>query len=635
MHHQVAVRGIGRLIVMVCAIASVVLPVQAKPLKTFILSGQSNMDGYGNPEDLPEHLQPPLEDLPFFVDSEWGPMRVENNRHGVEISFARAMAEAWPDERIEIVKYAVGGTGLLAWDPYWTWDEAKQTADEQRGPLYHVWMSEVDLAHALSGEELEIAGMLWMQGESDALVEGPSEVYYENFKEFIETVRHDLGEPDLPFVFGRISQAAVWSHQENVRAAQAQAERDIPFVRMVSTDDLPFNDDRIHYNSQGLVTLGERFAEAFLETYETWQTVPKARRIFPFEHSVFFHSYAVGDRFPGTRIAIDLPVTALSDTIVRETVPPGWRAESLNPSAGAAQLEEGAIVWRLPGFSGEATLEYDLSVTTDTGNGTLFSGTLETADRLQSIGGLPQFHSQTGGLAEAPLLPNTVTLDGRIEPGEWAGAETFQITREDKVAPGVAVLGPLFPAEESNATVHVFHNEEFLNVAVDVVDPHLDFDSGRKTRLAVDGVALYLNPDLNTGNQKVTSSTIHAGAVGDGSAASGTLRPTSAPLPEGGYASEDGTVWNYGAHAKPDGTGYIVEFQFVKSEILDDPERKAIGFDIMIHDGYGTGQLLGKWSWHFIDDETGLAGYSTRDTDLWGTMQFLQGPSSVTEWPCY
>ena len=496
-------------------------------------------------------------------------------------------------------------------------------------------MSEVDLAHALSEEELDIAGMLWMQGESDALVVGPSEVYYENFKEFIETVRHDLGEPDLPFVFGRISQAAVWRYQESVRAAQAQAEQDIPFVRMVSTDDLPFNADQIHYNSQGLVTLGERFAEAFLETYETWKTVPKARRIFPFEHSVFFHSYAVGDRFPGSSVVVDVPAVALSDTIVRETVPSGWRAESLDPSAGTAQLEEGAIVWRLPGFSGEATLKYDLRVATDTGNGTLFHGTLETADRVQSIGGLPQFHSRAGGLAEAPLLPKTVTLDGRLEPGEWAGAHTFQITREDKVAPGVAVLGPVFAAEESNATVRVFHNDEFLNIAVDVVDPHLDFDSGRKTRLLVDGVALYLNPDLNYGTQKVALTKIQAGVVGDGSATSGNLRPTSEPLPEGGYASEDGTVWNYGAHVKPDGTGYIVEYQFVKGEILDDPERKAIGFDIMIHDGYGTGQLLGKWSWHFVDEETGLAGYDTRTTDLWGTLQFLQGPSAVAEWPCY
>ena len=135
MHQQVVVRGIVTLTVMVCVITSVVLTAQAKPLKAFILSGQSNMDGYGAPGDLPEHLQPPFEDIPFFVDSEWGPMRVENSRHGVEISFARAMAEAWPDERIVIVKYAVGGTSLLAWDPYWTWDEAKQTADESGGPL--------------------------------------------------------------------------------------------------------------------------------------------------------------------------------------------------------------------------------------------------------------------------------------------------------------------------------------------------------------------------------------------------------------------------------------------------------------------------------------------------------------------
>jgi len=106
-----------------------------------------------------------------------------------------------------------------------------------------------------------VAGFFWMQGESDGL-EGHGSEYAANLTSFIARVREDFKKPNLPFVFGQIidhdgTTAPV------IRAQQQLVADTVPNTALVLTDDLGHT-DHIHFNGQGIYTMGERFGTAYL-----------------------------------------------------------------------------------------------------------------------------------------------------------------------------------------------------------------------------------------------------------------------------------------------------------------------------------------------------------------------------------
>ena len=54
-----------------------------------------------------------------------------------------------------------------------------------------------------------------------------------------------------------------------VRAAQEKVAREGPFVVMISTDDLSKLPNDVHYDADGLVELGRRFARAYMTSFAT------------------------------------------------------------------------------------------------------------------------------------------------------------------------------------------------------------------------------------------------------------------------------------------------------------------------------------------------------------------------------
>ena len=125
--------------------------VPSGPLQVFVLSGQSNMVGWGNSLELDSAARFGHDKrLWMFEDGAWQPLKprkrpssAQRTRWGIneftfgpEIGFAHAMAAAWPGKRIGIVKQAVGGTGIMAWAPEWNESDADITGDAAKGPLY-------------------------------------------------------------------------------------------------------------------------------------------------------------------------------------------------------------------------------------------------------------------------------------------------------------------------------------------------------------------------------------------------------------------------------------------------------------------------------------------------------------------
>lgn len=110
-----------------------------KPLKTFILAGQFNMVGWGDSTKLPDDLRQGNDRVLMFEDGKWQPLKPHSpampiqQPHGLtefhfgpEIAFGHERSKAFPDETIGIIKYAAGGSSILAWKPDWSKADARE-----------------------------------------------------------------------------------------------------------------------------------------------------------------------------------------------------------------------------------------------------------------------------------------------------------------------------------------------------------------------------------------------------------------------------------------------------------------------------------------------------------------------------
>ena len=235
-----------------------------KPLKVFILAGQSNMQGHANISTFPHigmdpETVPMLKDMtdddgnPITLDKVWiseigsGP-NPEEERHGIltagygvakggpkidpEYTFGIYMAKHL-DEPILIIKTAWGGKSLNtdfrppSAGPYDNWanpdkvdPEKKKQRQEASGAYYRKIMEHVKKVLADPGRvcpaydkdtSYEIAGFVWFQGWNDMVdrdtypnrnkIDGYA-LYTELMAKFIKDVRKDLNAPKMPFVIG-------------------------------------------------------------------------------------------------------------------------------------------------------------------------------------------------------------------------------------------------------------------------------------------------------------------------------------------------------------------------------------------------------------------------------------------------
>ena len=229
---------------------------ESKPMKAaVILAGQSNMAGHGERDELDSAALPV--DVRLF---DLNPMR---NSFGPEIGFARAWMRQRPSDELWLVKYAVGGSSLLAWQPEWTAENAARTDDEAKGALYARLLKHTE--QVTRDADCHCAGCLWMQGESDARYAHAAAAYENNLRHFIWRLRRDLGVPRLPFVLGLVNPPCdPWRHVATVREAQHKIAREDDRAALVDTVGLSKHDDNLHYDTAGQLQLGRRFAEALL-----------------------------------------------------------------------------------------------------------------------------------------------------------------------------------------------------------------------------------------------------------------------------------------------------------------------------------------------------------------------------------
>ena len=294
---------------MLCRITLALLcaaTLSAKDFHVYYLGGQSNMDGFGYVKELPTELNEPVDGVWIFhgnmapdgvaVDGRgiWAQLRpghgtgfesdgktnAYSDRFGVELTFARRMKELHPDRNIALIKYSRGGTSIdeRAARFFGSWE-----ADYIGGAGAGMGVNQYDhflatLRYAFSESDIDgdgevdrliPAGILWMQGESDAGTAKVARRYERNLKRLMDLIRAALRSDDLPIAIGRISDSGndeidgkVWNYGGIVRQAQQDfVDSDVAAVIVTSTDGYGYSDP-YHYDSPGYIDFGRKFAEA-------------------------------------------------------------------------------------------------------------------------------------------------------------------------------------------------------------------------------------------------------------------------------------------------------------------------------------------------------------------------------------
>ena len=189
---------------------------------------------------------------------------------GPELGLAEKLHEMYPDETFYIIKCAWGGTNL-----YEQW--LSPSSFGRTGKLYKQFVAyvETSLDYLTSKNyDVNIAGMCWMQGESDAFSLDASMDYEEHLNNFIEDIREKFSkyaaDDGIAFVDAYIAaNPAYWVYYENVnKGKQKVAELshlnvvvDTITADLTCSQEPEENPDLAHYDSLSEIKLGHLFAE--------------------------------------------------------------------------------------------------------------------------------------------------------------------------------------------------------------------------------------------------------------------------------------------------------------------------------------------------------------------------------------
>lgn len=269
-----------------------------KDVQVVLLAGQSNMAGGGNYDTLSDSIKERVDSVSHRVSLSFNgkkatPLSYYKNkpskkykfkrRFGPELLMGVCLAEKYPDKTFLLIKRSQGGTSLYgAWNPDWDAEKSKAVEKgemKQNLKLYELHLQ--DISQNLKELKLkkvscEIIGFAWMQGENDAAKEVSAKSYKKNLRKLIVSYKRDLGLSELPFVAGQINSryGDFEGGPEMVRTAIEKVANSDYYSDYIATkndipwDDYPKHNDNVHYNSEGQVRLGTKFAEKLIDLYQ-------------------------------------------------------------------------------------------------------------------------------------------------------------------------------------------------------------------------------------------------------------------------------------------------------------------------------------------------------------------------------
>ena len=180
---------------------------------------------------------------------------------GLGRTFGRLLVQANPGRTVGLIPCAVGGTSIAAWMP---------GGVDDHDPDNFPYDNAVEKAREAQ-KSGRIVAILWHQGENDAMQQTPD--YTGKLRTVVRNFRRDLqlGD-DVPFIAGDMASFYKEGIKENIGIVDGALETlagDEPSFMYVRTKDMTHRGDHLHFDTDSLHKLGERYFEAFCRFNET------------------------------------------------------------------------------------------------------------------------------------------------------------------------------------------------------------------------------------------------------------------------------------------------------------------------------------------------------------------------------
>jgi hypothetical protein len=226
-------------------------------IHSFLLIGQSNAAGRGLLNEAP-----PLNNLDGRIkvlrNGRWQtafrPINFDRSFSGTCLAetFAKEYALAHEGVEVGIIPCADGGTQLSQWLP---------------GEI--LFDNAVNCAR-LAMRTSSLKAILWHQGESDC-TDQKIALYKERFALIMDTLREELGMPDLPIIIGELGEF-LRDHEtwQNIREKHPEVNeklrelgKEYKNCAIASAEGLPANPDNLHFSAEALVEFGKRYYKEY------------------------------------------------------------------------------------------------------------------------------------------------------------------------------------------------------------------------------------------------------------------------------------------------------------------------------------------------------------------------------------
>lgn len=285
----------------------------AKPIKVFLLAGQSNMQGQGVVEmDHPKNYNGGKGNLDWSMEhsasknmmlhlrddsGNWADREDVTIRYkfkgnvrqgkltvgytgyggsshiGPELQFGHVVGDHF-DVPVLLIKTAWGGKSLQV-------DFRPPSSRQDTGPSYKQMIDEIRAAlEELNGQSYELAGFVWMQGWNDMISKTATAEYGDNLVNLAKDLRNELKSPDLPIVVGELGNggpAKPGSGMAKFRKTQKQAVARIDHASFVITHrfarpaELSPNKRHGHHwfgSAESYFLVGDALGKAMIELIE-------------------------------------------------------------------------------------------------------------------------------------------------------------------------------------------------------------------------------------------------------------------------------------------------------------------------------------------------------------------------------
>lgn len=255
--------------------------VQAKTdIPVFLLSGQSNMTGYGSVNNLTADQKKSVDNVKIYMDLVWEGNASKLRKWltlgigfgskldsiGPELYFGRTLSEKYPEQKIALIKCSSGSTYLgkaSDWLP-------PSSNNGNGGTLYKkmmettikVALNQFNSAFDTSQYTPRWAGFVWLQGEFDAYDQTLSNAYEKNLTNLIKDIRSALNAPELPIIIPMIDTRGQWTYNSIIRAANIAVTQKLKNVDTLDTKG--FSSDGTHYKGDGQVKIGTIAAQRWI-----------------------------------------------------------------------------------------------------------------------------------------------------------------------------------------------------------------------------------------------------------------------------------------------------------------------------------------------------------------------------------